>query len=339
MLLPVVGGVFLALSMMLLATRGYYSRPFLFVAFGFTVSWLFVGGRIERRKKRLRFGVLPFGHARAFQEVDAVDVEWIERGDRTLGDIDALVVDLHAPRAVDWSRYMAEAALQGVPVIHSVLAFEALTGRVSLTHLTPLHIGGYRPSPLILWFKRVVDVIVSLLLLPVALPIVAIAAAVIRLDSPGSPLFAQERVGAGGTPFTMYKLRTMRLYDGPPVMAEEDDPRITRIGKFLRKVRIDELPQLINVLKGDMSLIGPRLEQVSLTRDFESIIPLFGYRHLVRPGITGWAQVTQGYASGVSSTRDKLEHDFYYIKHLSLWLELLVLFKTVRTILTGFGAR
>ena len=115
--------------------------------------------------------------------------------------------------------------------------------------------------------------------------------------------------------------------------------RVTRVGKFIRKTRIDELPQFINVLKGDMSLIGPRPEQRAFVDQFEIDIPFYTYRHVVRPGITGWAQVTQGYAASEDETRIKLEHDFYYIKNFSLWLDILIVFKTIRTMLTGFGAR
>jgi lipopolysaccharide/colanic/teichoic acid biosynthesis glycosyltransferase len=120
---------------------------------------------------------------------------------------------------------------------------------------------------------------------------------------------------------------------------EENDPRITKIGRVIRKFRIDELPQFINVLRGEMALIGPRAEAASSAEELQKEIPLFHYRHIVRPGITGWAQVTQGYASGVEGTREKLAHDFYYVKNLSIWLDLDIVIKTLKTMLTGFGAR
>jgi len=121
--------------------------------------------------------------------------------------------------------------------------------------------------------------------------------------------------------------------------AQANDMRVTRVGKFIRKTRIDELPQFFNILKGDMSLIGPRPEQRTFVEQFEKEIPFYAYRHVVRPGITGWAQVTQGYAADADETRIKLEHDFYYIKNFSLWLDILIVLKTIRTMLTGFGAR
>jgi lipopolysaccharide/colanic/teichoic acid biosynthesis glycosyltransferase len=119
----------------------------------------------------------------------------------------------------------------------------------------------------------------------------------------------------------------------------EDDPRITRIGKFIRKFRIDELPQIFNILLGQMSFIGPRPESLELSMWYEMDVPFFSYRHVVRPGISGWAQVEQGYAAEVDGMKVKLEYDFYYIKHFSFWLDILITFKTIKTILTGFGAR
>jgi lipopolysaccharide/colanic/teichoic acid biosynthesis glycosyltransferase len=154
-------------------------------------------------------------------------------------------------------------------------------------------------------------------------------------------LFRQERVGLAGKPFSMLKFRSMCMEsekDGARFAAADDD-RVTRLGRFIRKCRIDELPQMWNVLRGDMSVIGPRPEQASFVQQFEGEIPFYAYRHAVRPGISGWAQVTQGYAAGTVDTRVKLEHDFYYIKHVSLWLDLLVVVRTVRVILTGFGSR
>ena len=168
-----------------------------------------------------------------------------------------------------------------------------------------------------------------------------LTAAAIRLESPGSELFVQNRVGQGGREFKIYKFRSMAAdseADGAK-LAQVGDSRITRVGSFIRKTRLDELPQFFNILKGDMSLIGPRPEQKYFVERFEQSIPFYGYRHIVKPGLSGWAQVTQGYAGNEDETQVKLEHDFYYIKHFSLSLDILIIFKTVKTILTGFGAR
>ena len=153
--------------------------------------------------------------------------------------------------------------------------------------------------------------------------------------------FTQQRIGQRGRPFRMVKFRSMRVDDGQQGarFAGERDDRVTRVGQFIRRARIDELPQFWNVLKGEMSVIGPRPEQVEFVERFEASIPFFGYRHLVKPGITGWAQVHYGYAASEDDTRHKLEYDLYYAKYCSIWLDLVIIFRTFRTILTGDGAR
>src|SRR5690606_10378363 len=147
-------------------------------------------------------------------------------------------------------------------------------------------------------------------------------------------------MGRGNKPFTVHKLRSM--YDGATngeQFAGENDPRITRVGRIIRKYRIDELPQFINILKGEMSLIGPRPEQPSFVEQFDQQLPFYMYRHGVKPGITGWAQVRQGYAADVDATREKIEHDFYYIKHCSLFLDAFIVLLTIKTLCTGYGSR
>lgn len=174
----------------------------------------------------------------------------------------------------------------------------------------------------------------------------AVAAIAILLEDGRPVLFRQQRLGHRGRVFTAFKFRTMRTITLPPdedgarraLATDERDPRITRIGAVLRKYRIDEIPQILNILRGEMSWIDPRPKPELLTRWFLSEIPFYPYRHVVRPGILGWAQVNQGYASGVDGINRKLQYDFYYIKHFSPWLDLLILFKTLKTMLTGFGA-
>ncbi|AKX54991.1 capsular biosynthesis protein [Thiopseudomonas alkaliphila] len=168
-----------------------------------------------------------------------------------------------------------------------------------------------------------------------------ITGVVIKLESEGPMFFKQERVGQADKTFTVYKLRSMckdSEKDGAQ-FAQANDARITRVGHFIRKTRLDEIPQFINVLKGDMSLIGPRPEQRVFVDEFEKTIPFYAYRHVVKPGITGWAQVVHGYAADAEDTQVKIEHDFYYIKNFSIWLDMLIVAKTIKTILTGFGAR
>jgi lipopolysaccharide/colanic/teichoic acid biosynthesis glycosyltransferase len=189
--------------------------------------------------------------------------------------------------------------------------------------------------------KRLLDVCVLLVLTPVWLLLAAGIAAAVRFDSKGPALFTQERVGRNGKVFKLFKFRSMvHGLQAPGVhFAQAEDPRITRVGRMLRRTRLDELPQLWNVLRGEMSLIGPRPEQVPFVREFASTIPSYPYRHLVRPGLTGWAQVQQGYADSVDSTRIKLSYDLYYVAHYSLALDLLIAAKTCKIVWTGFGAR
>lgn len=189
-----------------------------------------------------------------------------------------------------------------------------------------------------LYVKRVIDIILSLIGLVFAFPIILFTMAAIRIESPGSALFVQERTGFKGEEFNIYKLRSMRTdaeVNGAQ-WASKNDPRVTKIGAFIRKTRIDELPQLFNVLKGEMSLIGPRPERPMFVESFEKEIPGFSNRLAVRPGLTGWAQVNGGYDISPS---DKLKFDLEYISKMGFIIDLKIILKTIRVIFTGEGAR
>jgi lipopolysaccharide/colanic/teichoic acid biosynthesis glycosyltransferase len=193
--------------------------------------------------------------------------------------------------------------------------------------------------------KQLLDWACALIALVILLPLLLAIALAIRLDSPGPALFWQERRGFQGTRFNILKFRTMRLQQPGQQTAEavlvtsSDDPRITTIGRFLRRFRLDELPQLVNVLKGEMSWIGPRPEATALSNLYEKNLPFYGYRHIVRPGITGWAQVNQGHVASLEEVLNKLHYDLYYIKNLSFRLDAVIVFRTIKTMLTGFGAK
>jgi lipopolysaccharide/colanic/teichoic acid biosynthesis glycosyltransferase len=191
--------------------------------------------------------------------------------------------------------------------------------------------------------KGLVDFIFAVVLLSAALPLMAVIAAAIRLDSRGPVLFRQKRVGHAGKPIIVYKFRTMRPVSADDerraAMTDDADDRVTRIGRVLRNLRLDELPQIINILKWQMSWIGPRPEAEVLSRWYTSEIPFYRYRHVVKPGITGWAQVNQGHVAEVEQVHRKLQYDFYYIKYFSPWLDVLIVFRTIKTMLTGSGAR
>lgn len=259
----------------------------------------------------------------------------------------SIVADLHYPHSGAWERLFATAALAGIPVYHYRQIAEMQTGQVKINHLSENDLGSLIPNVSYMPLKRVIDVVGAFLLLPVCLPAFALIGALIRFDSPGSAFFIQERVGFRGETFRMIKFRTMRQRDPAAdsqaaredAMTRSDDDRITRIGAFLRKSRVDELPQIFNILKGEMSFIGPRPEASSLSEWYEEELPFYSYRHIVRPGITGWAQVNQGHVTDVSDVLGKLRFDFYYIKNISLWLDLLVALKTIRVIITGLGAK
>ena len=228
-----------------------------------------------------------------------------------------------------------------MPVYNARQIEESLTGRVRIRHMYENQLGSLLPSPVYSVIKRIIDIVAVLAVMPIVLPIMLVTAIAVVLESKGGALFIQNRVGKGGKEFKIYKFRSMTKdseKDGAQ-FASAGYMRVTKIGKFIRKTSIDELPQFFNVLKGDMSLIGPRPEQKVFVDAFEEQIPFYNYRHIVRPGISGWAQVTQGYTADVDDTQIKVEHDFYYIKHFSMWLDVLIVFKTIKTMLTGFGAR
>lgn len=259
----------------------------------------------------------------------------------------ALVADLHYPHSETGERIFAKAALAGVPVYHFRQVAEMQSGQVKISHLSENDLGSLTPDASYTALKRFLDVLGALVLIPLCLPLFVILAIIIRLESPGNPIFIQERMGFRGQTFRMVKFRTMHQRE---VLADElscrhhamtkfDDKRITGIGHFLRKTRMDELPQIFNVLWGEMSFIGPRPEVYSLSQWYEAELPFYSYRHIVRPGITGWAQVNQGHVTNVNDVLGKLRYDFYYIKNISLWLDLLVTLKTLRVIVGGIGAK
>lgn len=259
----------------------------------------------------------------------------------------SIVGDLHHDHSPEWERMFAKAALLGVPVYHYRQILELETGQVRIDHLSENVLGSLIPNLPYMALKRAIDIASTVILLPVMLPLMFLIAIVIKLDSRGPFLFTQQRVGFRGEVFQMVKFRTMTdrvVADTADAkredsMTKSDDQRITRIGRFLRKVRLDELPQIWNILRGDMSWIGPRPEAISLSEWYENEIPFYSYRHIVRPGITGWAQVNQGHVTDLDDVTAKLRYDFYYVKNISHWLDMLIALKTVRVIIRGFGAK
>jgi sugar transferase (PEP-CTERM system associated) len=240
---------------------------------------------------------------------------------------------------------LLECKVRGVKVVELPTFFEREYRQVLLESLNPswMVLGdGFRQSVIGSIAKRAFDVVVSSVLLLVCLPVLVVAAACIWLES-GLPVFyRQERVGRGGRLFTLYKLRSMRQdaeRSGKAQWASANDSRATRVGRFIRKSRIDELPQLINVLKGEMSFVGPRPERPMFVEQLSRQIPYYGLRHSVKPGITGWAQVRYAYGASVDDAIEKLQYDLYYVKNHSLFMDLMILIATVEVVLWGKGAR
>ena len=324
--------------------REYYSGAAL-IAFvlGWT-SWI-AAGRYAAMRTSPRLRLLWIGAPPRELDVDAypgLDIQVALRPPQRWGEWDTVVVDAQAFESEEWKSWLLHAELANAEIVTSHKAREVLTRRVPLEvmreDLLPIAL---HPRTTYTDTKRVFDLMTVILFSPFILLLTALVAIIVRVDVSSPVLFRQERVGRNGRPFMIYKFRTMRQNgneDGPSFTSDHDQ-RITAIGRFLRKFRLDELPQFWNVLLGDMSIIGPRPEQVPFVEQFEKDIAMYDYRHLVRPGITGWAQVSQGYAAGTDETRDKLSYDLYYVKHQSLLLDAIIVLKTIMTVLSGFGAR
>jgi sugar transferase (PEP-CTERM system associated) len=235
--------------------------------------------------------------------------------------------------------------LQGIRIEDWPTFYEKLTGKIVVQDLRPswlIFSEGFDRTKLTRLMKRWGDFFLSAVFLATTWPLFILVAFAVKLGSPGPILFRQERVGEGGKPFTLLKFRTMiqdaEVVSGP-VWATEEDPRITRVGRFLRKTRLDELPQVFNVLRGEMSFVGPRPERPHFVAQLQEKIPYYNQRHTVKPGITGWAQVRYRYGATVEDAEEKLQFDLYYIKNLSFFLDMLILLASVKVVLFGKGAR
>lgn len=233
--------------------------------------------------------------------------------------------------------------LAGVHVVEQESLYERITGKVSIEALRPSYLifgEGFERHAASAAGKRALDIAAAVLLLLVAWPLMLATAIAVAFDSPGPVLFTQERVGKEGAKFTLMKFRSMRSDAEKltgPVWATQDDPRITKVGRFIRKTRLDELPQLFNVLSGSMSLVGPRPEREHFVAELSHKIPYYSQRHLVKPGVTGWAQINYRYGSTFEDSVQKLQYDIFYIKNQSLLFDLSILFNTIKTVLLRKG--
>lgn len=256
-----------------------------------------------------------------------------------------IIISLSERRGIFPFKDVLTCKFNGIEVVDAPSFYEQLTGKLLIENILPswfIFSSGFRITLLKRGVKRLFDIIFAAAGLVVAAPLLPLLALAVRLDSPGPVLFRQIRVGQEERHFALYKFRTMRS-DAEratgAVWAQKDDPRVTRLGRFLRKSRLDELPQLYNVLRGDMAVVGPRPERPEFVERLKRIIPYYSERHTIKPGVTGWAQVKYPYGASVEDAIEKLRYDLFYLKHLSFSLDLLIILETIKVVLFGRGGR
>lgn len=259
--------------------------------------------------------------------------------------VNKLVVSLTEKRGTLPVRTLLTCKLKGVEIFDPPTFYEKMTGKLLVEDIPPswfIYSSGFRVTPFRRGLKRALDLLLALSGSLLILPLMPVVALLIRFSSPGPVLFRQKRVGEGGKEFTLIKFRTMcdKAEEATgPVWASENDPRITRLGRWLRKTRIDEIPQLLNVLKGEMSFIGPRPERMEFVEKLSEKIPYYGERHSIKPGVTGWAQINYPYGATDDDALEKLRYDLYYIKNFSITLDLMIVLGTIKVVLFGRGGR
>ena len=325
-----------------------YSRGAVLVSYSTTLAWIWFGYRRYVQKYVPVFGYLDSESLRQLDRIITMpganpptltQFEQI----RSLEDAmhcDGIMVERGVTADAARTRMLTQYKMGHLRMYSVERIGEMLTGRVGLDHIDENFFDDYAEHYLYGFIKRLIDIVGVVVLAPGAVPVGLVVALAISMETEGGALFRQRRVGLFGKPFTMLKFRSMGVdKHAPAQFASQRDPRVTGVGRIIRKYRLDEIPQLWNVLVGDMSFIGPRPEQVPMVEGFTESIPYYPYRHLVRPGLSGWAQVRQGYVGSHEETVTKLSYDLYYIKHCSLALDLLIAVKTLRTLVTGYGAR
>ena len=306
--------------------------------------------RLAKTSPQVRFVPIAFVRAgndqcrvRSLEFSTVPDEQALEKFARDLG-AQEIVIAADDNRGLPIQQLL-RCKLSGVKVIDYLRFFERETGRVDIDALQPswfIFSDGFRFGPISELIKRASDIAISLGLLILVLPVLCCTMIAIKLEGSGPVLYRQERVGVGGRRFVLLKFRSMRLdaeAAGMPQWAQRGDPRVTRVGAFIRKFRIDELPQLLNVVRGDMSIVGPRPERPYFVEMLAHQIPFYNERHAVRPGVTGWAQINYPYGASVEDAREKLAYDLYYLKKRSLLFDLLILIQTARVIFWPSGAR
>lgn len=337
---------FAIVAVVFFAARVEFSKDIYAVSYGLSLIAFLLTHFVTGRLIQPHLHVVPGGNSDRLTRLPGVEWSVLVDPPASTDTISAVVVDLRHDHWQAWERFLTDCALAGIPVYHTKQLSESLTGKVEIEHLSENNFGSLLPSLVYLKFKQTIDFVVAVAALPLFVLVIVVVSPAIWITS-GRPIFyAQERVGYRGRHFRLYKFRTMaNRADGSDAsqrslaMTRNDDDRVTPLGKWLRRYRIDEAPQILNILLGDMSWIGPRPEAAVLSKWYEAELSFYRYRHVVRPGITGWAQVNQGHVADPGQVLEKLHYDFFYIKYLSPWLDLVIVLKTIRTVLSGFGAR
>ncbi len=345
--LPVFASTFGAIFAIFFLMRLQYSRSLLVAGFAIALVWFYIVYFMIQRRQRLSIAVVPFGKVDRLFTIDSIT--WLPLGTPVMpGGCAALTADLDHDLPPEWERFLAECALEGVAVVSSKQLRQSLTGQIEMERLSENAFGSLMPNATYLAVKCAFDFLVALTLLPLALFLMLVVGLSVRLDSPGPIFFRQTRIGYRGRPFRLWKFRTMHGAPVPPQRIEDmrrsamtiaADARVTRVGRTLRRLRLDELPQIFNILRGEMSWIGPRPEADILSQWYEAEIPFYRYRHIVRPGLSGWAQVSQGHVCELDDVLRKLSYDFFYISRFTFWIDMLIVVRTIKTLLTGFGSR
>ena len=318
-----------ALACIFFLFRMNYSIIVLLTSYATATLWfLYVKLRVDG-VARLRMALVDTGDTKRLLRIP--NIEWIAISNpkEFAADMGCVVADLRTNFDDEWLKFLSETALQGTPVYHVKHIEEELSGQMEMEHLSENNFGSLLPNMVYLQIKLVLDVLLALVLI-IPVFVVLLILAPVCLFVQGRPFFfVQERMGYRGRPFNVYKIRTMIA----------GSQQLTRLGGLLRRTRIDELPQIINILKGEMSWIGPRPETMRLSNWYESELAFYRYRHIVRPGLSGWAQVRQGHVVELDDATTKLKLDFFYIKNISPWLDFLIAFRTLKILATGFGSR
>jgi len=343
------------------------------LAFGRRIAFEWTSGHLAPRERLLLVGTNPAAvtlaremfelrHELGVEIVGFVDMDPLRVGTPVINpgvigaiedipsivrarNVDRVVVSLAEARGMLPMEKLLDMKLDGVTFDYLASVYEEYTGKIAVENLRPswlIFSPGFKKSRVLSAAKRFFDISAAAVGLVIAAPIMLLVAALIRLTSPGAVLYHQQRVGQYGRIFTLHKFRSMwadaEKATGPVWASKEGDTRVTSVGRFLRRSRLDELPQLWNVLKGDMSLVGPRPERPEFVAELTRQIPFYRQRHILRPGLTGWAQVRYTYGASVEDALQKLQYDLFYIKNLSLALDVFIILDTVKTVLLRKGA-